>query len=43
MAGGDGKDTLNGKDGVQANDVLDGGAGSDACQADPGDQLISCP
>jgi Ca2+-binding RTX toxin-like protein len=37
-----GDDRLRGRDEVPANDTLHGGAGDDACSADPGDRISSC-
>jgi hypothetical protein len=37
-----GNDTLHGRDGVRANDSLNGGPGRDTCDADRGDVRISC-
>jgi hypothetical protein len=37
-----GNDTLNSTDGVRANDLIDGGSGSDVCNGDEGDERRSC-
>ena len=42
LRGGGGTDVLRGTDGVEGNDRLDGGAGMDACTADPLDEMTSC-
>jgi hypothetical protein len=38
-----GGDRLRTIDGVEGNDTADGGTGTDLCQADSGDVLVSCP
>ena len=38
-----GNDTLVTKDGVQGNDLVDGGLGRDQCVVDPKDQVYECP
>jgi len=42
LAGGPGNDRLRARDEVRGNDALKGGAGDDACSADPGDGVSSC-
>jgi RTX calcium-binding nonapeptide repeat (4 copies) len=42
LAGGPGKDRLRARDDVRGNDALKGGAGDDACSADPGDAVSGC-
>ena len=42
LAGGPGDDRLRARDQVRRNDALNGGAGVDACSADPGDAVSGC-
>ncbi|MBI4259383.1 MAG: hypothetical protein HY658_02345 [Actinobacteria bacterium] len=43
LMGNKGKDVLSDVDGVEGNDVLNGGPNKDTCSSDPGDAQISCP
>jgi Ca2+-binding RTX toxin-like protein len=42
LLGGDGDDVLRARDEVDGNDTLDGSAGTDRCDADPGDPTANC-
>ncbi|MER5226436.1 calcium-binding protein [Streptomyces flaveus] len=42
LYGGRGNDTLLGRDGIERNDYLDGGEGSDTCTANLGDIIENC-
>ena len=42
LLGQDGNDLLNTRDGVQGNDLANGGAGTDTCRTDLEDRRISC-
>jgi hypothetical protein len=38
-----GADILDTRDGVNGNDLANGGRGRDRCTTDPGDRRVSCP
>jgi hypothetical protein len=42
LAGGPADDRLRARDEVRGKDALNGGAGDDACSADPGDAVSDC-